>query len=596
VRRHFCRPVHSGRALVTALSPLDPWGRQVPTTIAPPTNLLVMALQALDLFDGADVLELGTGTGHTTALLTQRLGDHHVTSVDIDLDLHRTATRHLHARDLRPTLLVGDSGAPPPRANFDRVLVEHEIPTVPPSWVTLVRPRGALLARISGGLGVGGHDLLRRPDGGEPILSGPFLPWTGPLAPHRAPAHRRSVRRPPEPVADVSRTSSTPFPPSALADGSALALLAQLVLPPSVQARRRASGDATWATYLQDRDGSRAEISHELGHRGRYDVRWAGTVRLPSAVEHAHDLWHRLGTPPLTAFGVTADAKNARVARRCRYRDLVAPARRISAPRRGPGTRHRPARSTDADRARGGSPSGRGDVGRPGASLERVAEHVPTHQRTVELLGEGVHAGTRATPMRFYFPDSQDLVSPTYDFIHDEYSPLRVRQRDDLYAHEVLTQVPYDGVLVSKAIVDGSVNGAGKYSESQRQRIYRLGVHRFFRLPDDMVTIGDCGAFNYVGEYEPPYTVDEAIDFYDGCGFDAGVSVDHVILGYDRNADAVEAVDPAWQARQEITLRLAAEFIAAIERRGSRVEPVASAQGWSPEPRCTDGSRELIVS
>ena len=184
--------------------------------------------------------------------------------------------------------------------------------------------------------------------------------------------------------------------------------------------------------------------------------------------------------------------------------------------------------------------------------------------------------------MRFYFPDSQDLVSPTYDFVHDEYNPLRVRQRDDLYAHEVLTQVPYDGVLVSKAIVDGSVNGAGKYSESQRQRIYRLGVRRFFRLPDDMVTLGDCGAFNYVGEYEPPYTVDEVIDFYDGCGFDAGVSVDHVILGYDRNADAAETVDPAWQARQDITLRLAAEFIAAIDRRGSRVEPVASAQGWSP--------------
>ena len=33
--------------------------------------------------------------------------------------------------------------------------------------------------------------------------------------------------------------------------------------------------------------------------------------------------------------------------------------------------------------------------------------------------------------MKFYFPDSQDLISPTYDFVHDEYSPLRVRQRDD---------------------------------------------------------------------------------------------------------------------------------------------------------------------
>ena len=93
--------------------------------------------------------------------------------------------------------------------------------------------------------------------------------------------------------------------------------------------------------------------------------------------------------------------------------------------------------------------------------------------------------------MRFYFPDSQDQVSPTYDFIHDEYSPLRVRQRDDRYAHEVLTRPAYNGILVSKAIVDGSVKAVGKYSMPQRQRLYRLGVRGFFRLPDDVDTLGD---------------------------------------------------------------------------------------------------------
>ena len=136
--------------------------------------------------------------------------------------------------------------------------------------------------------------------------------------------------------------------------------------------------------------------------------------------------------------------------------------------------------------------------------------------------------------MKFYFPDSQDLVSPTYDFLHDEYSPLRVRQRDDKYAHEVLSLPAYNGILVSKAIVDGSIRGVGKYSMPQRQRLYRLGVHDFFRLPDDVETMGDCGAFNYVNEPEPPYTVDEVLDFYEHCGFQAGVSVDHIILGYQR--------------------------------------------------------------
>jgi len=106
--------------------------------------------------------------------------------------------------------------------------------------------------------------------------------------------------------------------------------------------------------------------------------------------------------------------------------------------------------------------------------------------------------------VKFYFPDSQDMVSPTYDFHRDEYSPLRVRQRDDLYAHEVLAETPYDGILVSKAIVDGSISGAGKYSESQRARIYRLGVRKYFRLPDSVETLGDNGAFNYVQEKVPP--------------------------------------------------------------------------------------------
>lgn len=183
--------------------------------------------------------------------------------------------------------------------------------------------------------------------------------------------------------------------------------------------------------------------------------------------------------------------------------------------------------------------------------------------------------------MKFFFPDSQDLISPTYDFVHDEYPPFRVRQRDDLYAHEVLKHMPYDGILVSKAIVDGSVKGAGKYSESQRQRIYRLGVRDFFRLPNHMATIGDCGAFNYVNESEPPYSVDEVLNFYEGCGFDAGVSVDHVILGYDRTAKS-GTVDPSWKARRDTTLHLAERFIASVVRRGNRIEAVASAQGWSP--------------
>ena len=66
--------------------------------------------------------------------------------------------------------------------------------------------------------------------------------------------------------------------------------------------------------------------------------------------------------------------------------------------------------------------------------------------------------------MKFFFPDSQDQIDPSFDFITEERSALRVRQRDDLYAHEALDGHVIDGLLVSKAIVDGTAGSAGKYT------------------------------------------------------------------------------------------------------------------------------------
>lgn len=193
--------------------------------------------------------------------------------------------------------------------------------------------------------------------------------------------------------------------------------------------------------------------------------------------------------------------------------------------------------------------------------------------------------------MKFYFPDSQDLVSPTYDFDRDEYSPLRVRQRDDRYAHEVLDKPPYQGILVSKSIADGSIKGAGKYTGAQRARLYRFGIRQFFRLPDGVETLGDNGAFNYADELVPPVSVSETLDFYVGCGFDAGVSVDHIIFGYDPTA-TFDSVDPAWAERRRITLRLAEEFMTHVQDQHLDLTPVGAAQGWSPDSYA-DSVRQL---
>lgn len=189
--------------------------------------------------------------------------------------------------------------------------------------------------------------------------------------------------------------------------------------------------------------------------------------------------------------------------------------------------------------------------------------------------------------MRFFFPDAQDFIDPGFDFDREAYSPGRVRQRDDRYAHEVFDPPPYDGLLVSRAIVEGVGAGAeGKYTDAQRHRLLRVGAREFFRLPAGLQVMGDCGAFSYVREPVPPVTPDGVIDFYEACGFDAGAAVDHVILGYDAGFDrALPGLDPVpadWRERQRLTLELAGQFRRRHTARGCRFEPLGVAQGWSP--------------
>ncbi len=189
--------------------------------------------------------------------------------------------------------------------------------------------------------------------------------------------------------------------------------------------------------------------------------------------------------------------------------------------------------------------------------------------------------------MKFFFPDSQDFVDESFDFVSETRSESRVRQRDDRYPHELFRDAPYNGILVSKAIVDGLGGGTGKYSGAQRNRFMRVGVREYFRLENtSLETMGDCGAFTYVREERPPYTAAEVADFYEDCGFDYGLSVDHVILAYraefDQCLEGLDPVPPNWRARQEMTFELAEQFLRYSEARKYRFTPIGVAQGWSP--------------
>lgn len=197
--------------------------------------------------------------------------------------------------------------------------------------------------------------------------------------------------------------------------------------------------------------------------------------------------------------------------------------------------------------------------------------------------------------MKFFFPDCQDLVDLSFDFDSEKRSVDRLRHRDDMYAHEVFSSRPYDGLLVSKGIVDGAGSSGGRYTLAQRHRLLRVGARLFFRVhrvPCEILPImGDCGAFTYIREKSPPYSVDDVLNFYVECGFDLGISVDHVILPYQPSWDDRELDDrpaPAeMRDRQAITLQLAAEFLKKHHSGGLRFEPLGVAQGWSPRSYAT---------
>lgn len=75
-------------------------------------RVVVTMLRHLDPQPGETTLEIGTGTGYTTALLCHRLGDQAVTSIEVDTGLATTAAHRLGVLGVRPHLVTGDGTVP----------------------------------------------------------------------------------------------------------------------------------------------------------------------------------------------------------------------------------------------------------------------------------------------------------------------------------------------------------------------------------------------------------------------------------------------------------------------------------------------------
>ncbi|WP_415950420.1 methyltransferase domain-containing protein [Streptomyces sp. KLOTTS4A1] len=116
-------------------------------------SLMAKMLAELDVRDGQSVLEIGAGTGYNAALLSHRLGDGLVTTVDLDPEITEAARAHLDRAGYHPAVVTGDGARGcPARAPYDRIIATCTLATVPRPWLEQCRAGARILAPMATGL------------------------------------------------------------------------------------------------------------------------------------------------------------------------------------------------------------------------------------------------------------------------------------------------------------------------------------------------------------------------------------------------------------------------------------------------------------
>jgi methyltransferase of ATP-grasp peptide maturase system len=263
-----------------------------PTCSSTMPSLVVRMLEAARISEGEKVLEIGTGTGYSTALLCHRLGNDAVTSIEYDAAVARRARTALASGGYAPTLAVGDGLAGYEKnAEYDRLIATCSVRYIPMPWMWQVRDGGTITTPLWGWIGGTAFAHLTLDDAGH--ASGRFLKdhlyfmTARPHLPHPL-SHAMPSRGP-------SRQSR--IDPNIL-DHETGIFVAQLAAP---SAQRLGTGDET--ILVDVATGSQASTSKTT--RGEWVVRQHGPLRLWDAVEASIDTWQKAGSPDQAAFGLT---------------------------------------------------------------------------------------------------------------------------------------------------------------------------------------------------------------------------------------------------------------------------------------------------
>ncbi|WP_130797386.1 ATP-grasp peptide maturase system methyltransferase [Streptomyces otsuchiensis] len=249
---------------------------------------------------GHRVLEIGTGTGYSTALGAHRLGDANLTSIEFDPVVGGAAAAALNVAGFAPRLIIGDGlRGDPDGGRYDRLIATCSVRYIPLPWLHQVRPGGKILVALSGWSYANALALLDVTSPGQ--ATGRFLPgYTSFMI-------ARSHDRPPRPTLALLPGDERPsqINPANLDDWTG-GWIAQLAAP---SAERMGAGaeQILWDVST----GSQARTVPDA--TGGWSVVQRGPVRLWDRVERAVRCWQDAGAPHQEAFGITVSPAGQRV-------------------------------------------------------------------------------------------------------------------------------------------------------------------------------------------------------------------------------------------------------------------------------------------
>ncbi|MFF3110222.1 methyltransferase domain-containing protein [Kitasatospora sp. NPDC057904] len=284
--------------------PADAW----PSSSSSAPSVVFRMLEALDLQPGMRVLEIGTGTGWTSAMLSHHLGDANVTTIEVDRGLAERARAALRTAGFAPEVVCGDGALGwGIRAPYDRIVSTCSVRRIPLPWIVQTRQGGMVLTPWDNPWICWG--LLRLTVGEDGTAVGRFSADSSFML-------MRTQRDDVDLLRDVvsddheAEVSETALPRRSVVHGDAAFAIGHRIgdiWHAWQDAPAEGVADRLWIAST-DRS-SWAAVDHDGSDEDVFTVHQRGPRRLWDEIEAAHRWWIANGRPGPERFGLTVTPK-----------------------------------------------------------------------------------------------------------------------------------------------------------------------------------------------------------------------------------------------------------------------------------------------